>query len=323
MYLIQKQVDQFISLVESHDTIILHRHIRPDPDAFGSQLGLKYLIENAYPDKKVYAAGTMTKGLAWMGEMDEISNELYTEALVIVVDTANQPRVDDSRYNNGQVLVKIDHHPLTDSYGDLEMVHPEASSCSEIITQISMVLQDKLPLTQAAAQVLYAGIVGDTGRFLYDSTSKTTFDSAAALIEFGINTEMINDKFNSITLNQAKFQGYVLNNLNISKTGTAHVVIRREDLTTYGITEEETNSVVSLPGTIEGVSAWAIFIEQEGKNPTWRVRVRSKGPVINKVAEKYHGGGHPKASGAKANNSEEMQRLIEDLEQVTAEFKQK
>ncbi|MBZ6526239.1 bifunctional oligoribonuclease/PAP phosphatase NrnA [Aerococcaceae bacterium DSM 111021] len=320
MYLETDKLQQLLSYIKENDTIIIHRHVRPDPDAFGSQLGLKYLIENAYPNKRVLAAGTMTKGLSWMGKMDDIQDSDYQDALVIVVDTANHPRIDDKRYNKGSKLVKIDHHPDVDSYGDLEMVYTEASSCSEIIANISLELNSELPLTKDAAFMLYAGIVGDTGRFMYDSTSETTLKTAAAMLKMDINHFIINDRFNTITMAQAKFQGFVLDQIKVDETGVAHILINQDDLVRYGISEEEANTSVGIPGSIEGVKTWALFIEQQGNNPYWRVRVRSKGPEINQVAAKYNGGGHPKASGASVYSKEEMNNLIEDLSKVTKEY---
>lgn len=305
-------------IVES-DTIIIHRHVRPDPDAFGSQIGLKYLIQGKFPDKRVLAAGSMTHGLSWMGQMDEIQDSDYENALVIVVDTANHPRIDDKRYDRGKFLIKIDHHPEVDEYGDFNIVHSEASSCSEIIANIAITLGDDLPLNSEASQLLYAGIVGDTGRFLYDSTSSLTFKTAARLLDEGVKPFEINDRFNTISLEQAKFQGFVLDNLILNDSGFAYLVISQEDLKEYGITEEESNTAIGLPGMIEGVKTWALFIEQESKYDFWRVRIRSKSISINDLAAQYHGGGHAKASGASVYSQAEMEQLISDLNQLILE----
>ena len=107
--------------------------------------------------------------------MDEVPDNDYEGALVIVTDTANTPRIDDDRYDKGDFLIKIDHHPNDDAYGDLLLVDTSASSASEIVTDWALTLG--LSLSDAAARVLYNGIVGDTGRFLYPSTTPKTLQS--------------------------------------------------------------------------------------------------------------------------------------------------
>ena len=114
--------------------------------------------------------------------MDEVLDNDYEGALVIVTDTANTPRIDDDRYDKGDFLIKIDHHPNDEAYGDLLLVDTSASSASEIVTDWALTLG--LSLSDAAARVLYNGIVGDTGRFLYPSTTPKTLQIAAKLREY-------------------------------------------------------------------------------------------------------------------------------------------
>nr|WP_225352419.1 DHH family phosphoesterase [Lacticaseibacillus nasuensis] len=95
----------------AYDTIIIHRHINPDPDAFGAQMGLAALLRAAYPNKHVYTVGEPVATLNWIGRPQTIPDSVYAGALVVVIDTANQARIADSRYTLGAKLMKIDHHP--------------------------------------------------------------------------------------------------------------------------------------------------------------------------------------------------------------------
>lgn len=321
MYLQAEQIETLYQLIKENDRIVIHRHIRPDPDALGSQYGLKYLIEEAFPKKVVKAAGTVSQGLSWLAKTEEVTEEDYKDALVIVVDTANVPRIDGKLYHLATKVIKIDHHLEVDLYGDLQIVHTQASSCSEIITEISHYLGERLPMNAKAAKVLYAGIIGDTGRFLFNSTSSTTLTAASRLLAFEFNAFEISDRFQLMTREVAKFHGYVLEHLRISQEGVANVIIKREDLTTFGITEEQTNGAVGLPGQIEGVLTWAIFVEQEGNNEFYRCRIRSKGPAINEIAAKHHGGGHPFASGANAYGLNEIEEIIEELKVASVSYR--
>ncbi|HGI6434306.1 TPA: bifunctional oligoribonuclease/PAP phosphatase NrnA, partial [Streptococcus pyogenes] len=163
---------QILDKIKEYDTIIIHRHMRPDPDALGSQIGLRDIIRHNFPKKKVLATGFDEPTLAWIAKMDQVTDQDYQGALVIVTDTANTPRIDDERYKKGDFLIKIDHHPNDEVYGDLSYVDTNASSASEIVTDFA--LSCDLLLSTSAARVLYNGIVGDTGRFLYPATTSKT-----------------------------------------------------------------------------------------------------------------------------------------------------
>ncbi len=321
MLIKKEEVSQFIEFIENYDTIIIHRHVRPDPDAVGSQLGLKELLASAYPKKRLLAAGSITEGLSWMGEMDEVKPADYDDALVIVTDTANQDRIDGKFYDQGAKLIKIDHHLIVDAYGDLQIAYPEATSASQLITEIAIQSEGHLPLTFEASKLLYAGIVADTGRFLYDP-SPETFEMAMHLVTHPIDTRKITDQFSEKTIEETRFQGYASEHIKFYDEGVASLIITRDVMQQYGITEEATNIVLNIPSNVAGMYTWVNFIEQEGDDPKYRVRLRSKGPAINEIAEAHDGGGHAMASGAKANSEEEMETIIQELKQVTQKYLQ-
>lgn len=158
-------VKEIMAAVKQYETIIIHRHQRPDPDAIGSQVGLAELLRASFPEKNIYQVGGPVEGLEFLAEMDVITDDVYRGALVIVTDTANAPRISDARFSLGDQLIKIDHHPNDEPYGDLVWVNTNASSCSEIIVDFWQQHLAELTMTDNAARLLYAGIVGDTGRF--------------------------------------------------------------------------------------------------------------------------------------------------------------
>lgn len=303
--------------IEKYSRIIIHRHQRPDPDAIGSQVGLAEILKASFPYKEVYVVGKQIPSLSWIGTMDEVDSRDYQNALVIVTDTANTPRIDDRRFDNGSELIKIDHHPNDEPYGDLMWVDERASSSSELIYGFYQRFAAKLTLPKKAANALYAGIVGDTGRFMYPATTAKTMLVAGALIAAGAEAAEINKKENEITLQLARLSAYVYQNLQI-EDGTAWLVIEQDILDQFGLTEAGTSGIVSLPGRIDTVLAWAIFVVQG--DGTYRVRLRSKGPVINELAKHHDGGGHPLASGANAADHQEIKQIITELTTLTRDF---
>jgi phosphoesterase RecJ-like protein len=121
-------MNDILNKIRAYDEIVIHRHKNPDPDALGSQLGLRDILRMNFPDKTISAVGFDEPSLAFIGKMDRLSDETFKGKLVIVTDTANTPRIDDVRYQTGDFLIKIDHHPNDDAYGDLLAVDTTASS---------------------------------------------------------------------------------------------------------------------------------------------------------------------------------------------------
>ncbi|WP_082233602.1 DHH family phosphoesterase [Halobacillus massiliensis] len=308
---------QIMEAFQTFNTIIVHRHVRPDPDAYGSQGGLAELLKESFPNKKIYVTGEEEPSLNFMARMDEVSDEDYNEALVVVCDTANQARIDDQRYNYGKMLVKIDHHPNVDEYGDINWVDTSASSTSEMIFQLFK-YSENLKINDEAARLIYAGIVGDTGRFLFPSTTTETFEAAAELVKYNFDRSKMYNNMYSTPINVAKLKGYVLQNFTVHPEGYSTVRLTKEILKEFRVTASETSALVGLLGDMDGILAWAYFIEEEDQI---RVRLRSKGPVINGIAAEHNGGGHPMAAGASAESWEETEMVEQKLKNVCLEFK--
>ncbi|TQR33520.1 bifunctional oligoribonuclease/PAP phosphatase NrnA [Lysinibacillus sphaericus] len=306
---------QIIDTIASYETIIIHRHVRPDPDAYGSQQGLKELILANYPEKKVFAVGEHDESLSFLAYPDYISDDIYDAALVIVTDTANTERVDDQRYTKGKMIIKIDHHPNDDPYGDLLWVDTNASSCSEMIYELfeEGKQQANWILPDASARLLFAGIVGDTGRFQFPSTTVKTFKIAGELITYNFDRNQIFDGMYEMDQKLLNLQGYIYQNFKMDEYGAAHIKLTKELLAEFNVVPSEASLLVGCLGSVKSICAWVVFIEETDQI---RVRLRSKGPIINTLAKEFNGGGHPLASGATAYSWEEAERVIARLQEI-------
>lgn len=305
-----------VQAIKEFETIIIHRHVRPDADALGSQCGLKEMIQLTFPDKKVYAVGEEDPALHFLARMDHINDDVFSEALVIICDTANTGRISDERYTLGEKVIKIDHHPNNDAYGDLIWVDTSASSTSEMIYELFLFGKDApFKMNSTIARLIYGGIVGDTGRFLFPSTSNKTFQYAAQLIEYPFNRPALYDGLYSVGQNIARLRGYILENFTLSASGVSTIKLTKDILKKYDVAPIDTGKLVGTLGDIEHIKAWIFFIEEDN---LIRVRIRSKGPVINTLAEKYNGGGHPLAAGASVATWEEAKLFADDLEKLCA-----
>ena len=288
-------LQEIITEIEKADSIVILRHRKPDPDALGSQIGLSELIKATYPEKFVYVIGDMPENLKYIGDMDEITQEVFDQSLVVVVDCST-PRLINCPFEvTVDEVIKIDHHPNVKPYGKICYVDTTAASASEIIAEFTFDEATPFQMNKLAANVIYAGIIGDTGRFLYPSTTSKTFALVSKLIQYDVDLAGIADKMITKPLNVNRMTGYIYEHLEVSREGMASVVLTKEVLQRFKATDQLASLVVSVPGTVEGILAWSIFVEQEDRN--FRVHLRSKGPIINDIAQGFGGGGHPLACG--------------------------
>ena len=310
-----------IETIEHYERIIIHRHVRPDPDAYGSQVGLKELLLANYPEKEVYAAGEHEERLSFLATQDDVSEQLYEGALIIITDTGNTERIDSAYYEKGAYVIKIDHHPNHGPYGDLRWVDTESSSTSELIYRLFKKGEQlcNWTLPDEAARLLYAGIVADTGRFLYPSTTNATMRAAGELITYDFDRTALYDALYEVDEAVLRLQGYVYQQVKLDEYGSTSIRLTKEVLADHGLVAEDTGSLVSSLGQMKGITAWVLFVEEDD---IIRARLRSKGPAINELASRYNGGGHPLASGASVTSWEEADELVADLRALCRTYRE-
>ncbi len=303
--------EQILQKIKQYDTIILHRHSSPDGDALGSQIGMKYLLQENFPDKKVYAVGDGAKRYAFMdgSDMDEISDETYVGALAIVLDCGSSSLISDERYKTAAATIRFDHHIYSEKIADIEVVDTSYESCCGLVTEFAV--KSGLRLSAASAKSLYTGMVTDSGRFRYDSTTSKTFRLASELMkqEFSVSdvyAQLYADDYAAVRL-RAQF---VLK-MQFTDYRVAYIYTTKEELPTYGVdTFTISRGMVNTMADIRGVDIWVNFTETDNGV---LVEIRSGKYTVQPVAVKYGGGGHAKACGATVKNREEAMALLEDL----------
>lgn len=311
-------MELILNKIKEYNTIIIHGHIRPDGDCYGSQFGLRHALKATYPEKNIYVVGEKCDYCAFLGKMDEITDDLYKGALAICVDCASSERLSDQRYSLADYVIKIDHHIAVDDYGNYQYVEEKAPACTQIITDL--IIKGKLKMTHDAAFALYTGLVTDTGRFRFDSVVSHTFDVASYLLNFDVNPSELDNYLSVETLKTLKLKGYVLSNFQMTEDGFAYIKITRDIVNQFGVTDEEASNQVGTISTIEGCPVWALIMEYPDNEI--RIRLRSRGPVINTLAEEYQGGGHAKASGAKLKSWADLDGFIEKASLIVKEYKE-
>ena len=306
-----KMFEKILSLIEKYDRIIIHRHKNPDGDALGSQLGLLHMIKDTYPNKEVYAVGDMTPRYAFMltQPMDEISDELYKGALAIVLDTSAKALISDERYTLADATARMDHHLFVEKICDEEITATSYESCAGLVA--AMAMEGALTVSPICAKVLYTGMITDSGRFRYDSTSSETFRVASFLMERKFDTSTIYRNLYADELSFIQLRAKFVLKIQLATPKVAYIYTDKAEAESYGADSFTiSRGMVNTMGEIRGVESWVNFTEtDEGV----LCEIRSNTHNINPIAVKYGGGGHQKASGATLKNREEAMALLSDL----------
>lgn len=311
--------EEILKKINEYKKIAIFAHRSPDFDAFGSSFGLASFLKNNYPDKEIVVLGE--NHYLYSGDFypmnDVVSDEWFSKGvLAIVVDTATQDRASDERFNKADCLIKIDHHPNVDPYGDICFVDDSAVAVSEILS--ILFLLDGREISQNCATYLFSGIVGDSGRFRYSSTTATTFEVASLLISKGIDVNHVYNLMYAQELEDLECRAYILNNYIITAHGFAYYIFDKETQEKLNIPAERAKENVNVFSGIRGINVWAAITE-DTKRGEWRVSLRSAALPINGFAEIWRGGGHVQASGASLLNKEEIPVFVAAMDKFIAD----
>ena len=315
---------QILNKIKEYDRIMLFRHVRNDGDCVGATKGMKRILQLTFPEKEIYLIDTdLAKYLEFMGPEDEdVPDEMYAEALGIVIDTASEARISNKKYTLCKELIKIDHHIPLENYGDLMWVEEERSSACEMIVDFYDTFRDELKIDSEGATYLYTGMVTDSGRFKYEGVTGATMRCAATLLDVGVDTETLFARLYLEAFEYLKFKAHIYQRMQITENGVAYIYIDKAMQEEFGLSLEQASACVGNLDSIRGCIAWMAFIENGDEDHSIRVRLRSRFVHINPIAEKYHGGGHACASGATVYSVEEMNALLQDADALVKEYKE-
>ncbi len=314
----KKVCRKIYKLIKKYDTIVLARHVGADPDALASQIGLRDLILNAFPDKKVYTAGCPASRFKYLGNLNFDENIDYSRSLLIVTDTPDAKRVDGVDATKFSYSIKIDHHPFVEKFCDFEWIDDKASSASQMI--IELCFNTKLKLTKSIAEKLYIGLVADTGRFMFTYTTPKTFNLVAKLIEkTNLSITPLYENLYLRPIKEIRFQGFIESNLQVTEHGFGYLKIDEKILNEYNVDAATAGNMVNNFNYIDGVYAWAIF-SFDKNNGTIRGSIRSRGPIINEVASAFGGGGHIYASGVRLTSFDDVDKIVLELDKECEKY---
>ena len=301
--------------IKKYDKIVIARHIGVDPDAYASQIALREAIKLTFPNKRVYAVGNSSSKFNYFPKLDKMPEELG--GLLVVVDTPDKKRVDLPDMSKFTKTIKIDHHPWIEKFCDMEYIDDKASSASEII--LDFINNVGLSMKGEIAEILFMGIVSDTNRFLFSTTSRTFLLVSRLLKNYPMDISKLYENIFLRPLREIRLQGYIEQNMVVSQNGLAHIMITNDIINELGVDSGSAGNLVNNLNSISEVLVW-VMISEDVKNGLYKFNIRSRGPIINTIAEKYNGGGHKYAAGARVANMEDVEKLLGELENVCLEY---
>lgn len=303
--------EEILQKIKEYDKIVIHRHSTPDGDAMGSQLGMKAILRENFPEKQVYAVGDDAKRYGFMdgSTMDEVEDSFFDGALSIILDCGDSWLISDDRYKKAAATVRFDHHIFSKKIADVEVVDTSYESCCGLVTEFA--LESGLSLSPVSAKALFTGMITDSGRFRYDSTTANTFRLASALMEQNFDTNEIYSQLYADDFSAVRLRAQFVLKIQFTPYRVAYIYTTREELASYNVdTFTISRGMVNTMSDIRGVDIWVNFTEVEDKV---LVEIRSSKHTVQPVAVKYGGGGHAKACGTSVKDRAEAMALLEDL----------
>ena len=303
--------------IKEYDNIVIARHIGVDPDALCSSLALRDSIKLTFPNKNVIAVGSGSQKFTKVGNIDKYVN--MENALLIVTDTPDKKRVDTAIVDTFKYKIKIDHHPFIEKFCDIEYIDDNKSSACEIIMELLNSVD--LKCNDEIAGLLFLGIASDSNRFLFNTCTSNTFKLVSEYMEkYHIDLEELYPKIYNRPMNEIRLQGFISLNMKVTDNGVGYAVIDNATQTEYKVDSAAAGNMINNFNFIDGVPIW-MTVTEDVRNSIFRISVRSRGITINKICEKYNGGGHIHAAGARVKTIDEAMALINDLDKLLGEMK--
>lgn len=306
--------NELFEKIKEYNTIIIHRHSRPDLDALGSQIGLRDILKFNFPEKNIYVVGDKSNKYSFIGNMDEIDDSIYENALVIICDVAVKNMVSDDRYNLAKEAIVIDHHKNSCDITNNWLSKTSCVACAEYITHLFN--ENGYTIPSSAATALYGGIVTDSGRFQYGEDLANTFKAASILVMCGAKPKYIYDNIYVESLKDREMKNYFSNQFKVSGH-VAYLMNDKDVFEKFNVKEfnDISRGMLSVMAGIDEIEIWCNFTYDVNKNVVIG-EFRSRNVGIVDIAKKYGGGGHLLACGATLDSFDTCYKVIEDFKKL-------
>lgn len=301
-----------LDIVKDFDIITIFRHQIADQDAMGSQFGMKLFLQEAYPQKKIYALGDSVGSCACLfPEVDHVDDQTIKNSIAIILDTADAARVDDERFKTAEKIVKIDHHIVVDDYADETFIDTNAAATCEILA--FMFQGCGIKVSEICAKYLYYGLSADSINYTTNNTTANTLLAGAFLVDNGVNVNQVKQDTTGMSRNEYDYVTHIRCKMKV-KGSVAYAVMNANDYQKYGMNYNQAKEKVFAMANVNEFAIWCLFTEDlsYGKD-LYNGSLRSKNIAINEVATEFNGGGHKNACGVKKLTLDDIEQIVEHL----------
>lgn len=294
-------MNDIISKIKKSNKIAITFHSSPDGDSIGSSLALFQGIKKLGKEVEILSKEKVPENLSFLPYSENINGKNFEAdsqvECVIVLDCGDVKRInaDLKLDQKSYTVVNVDHHLTNELYGDLNYVDTNAAAVSEIVYQLLKLMD--VELDKDIAECLYTSIITDSGSFRYPSTTCVTHAIAGDLINTGIDfSEIHRIIFENKKFSRIKLYGKAIENMELIKDNICVISITNDILSELGIEGDiDTSDIVNIGMKVDTVEVGILLKEVEDGI---KVSLRSKSKVdVRKIAEKFNGGGHVRASG--------------------------
>jgi len=304
--------EKIIAKIEKHDSIVIFGHLNPDGDCYGSQIALRNILRNEYPQKQIYCVGSgLRKFLHILGQMDIVTDETISKSLAILVDGNDLSRAEDQRVRTALDFAKIDHHIDLHNFTEgPEVIDDKATSTCELIYKFAKENEFEIDLISASA--LYLGIMTDSGRFQFADDFVSMFAMVSDLCSIGVDPILLNKTNNLQPEISLDIKSFIYSHV-VKTDRLIYAVARKSDREKLGVSSAQIVSTTSLLSYIVDHPIW--FVVSETDNGGMQVEIRSSTFNVQNVAAHFGGGGHTYAAGftIKKFSQEALDELINML----------
>ena len=311
--------DQIGQVLRENQRFAVLSHVRPDGDALGSQLALGLSLKQIGKQVRIWNEEGMLDKYSFLPQANLLTkapSQAEDFDVVLALDTAIQNRLGNTvnAIKSAKIWVNIDHHPSNPRYGDVVYIDPNAPATGQILFEL--ITNQKLPIDRAIAENLYVAISTDTGSFQYPNTTARTFEIAAALVKIGVDVGRVSQlTYENYPRRRIELLRDLLGTMRFSADNRiASFSLSLAAAKNLGVLPEDNEGLIDHLRAIHGVIV-AIFFEELSDGKV-RVSMRSKDERVNvcAICEKFGGGGHVLAAGARVKGTlaEVEKKILEE-----------